>query len=103
MHESYSPLGGGAVLTNMLLGEVSPGGVGSGLYGIIVIAILSVFVAGLMVGRTPEYLGKTIGQHEITMAALYSLVMPVLVLGFTGAALSMDGPRSTMLASGPTA
>ncbi|GAB3079171.1 potassium-transporting ATPase subunit KdpA [Pedococcus soli] len=101
LHESYSPLGGGVVLTNMLLGEVSPGGVGSGLYGIVVIAILSVFVAGLMVGRTPEYLGKTIGRREITMAALYSLVMPVLVLGFTGAALSMDGPRSTMLASGP--
>ncbi|GAA2738682.1 potassium-transporting ATPase subunit KdpA [Pedococcus aerophilus] len=101
LHESYSPLGGGVVLTNMLLGEVSPGGVGSGLYGILIIAILSVFVAGLMVGRTPEYLGKTIGRREITMAALYSLVMPVLVLGFTGAALSMDGPRSTMLASGP--
>ncbi|MFC7492218.1 MULTISPECIES: potassium-transporting ATPase subunit KdpA [unclassified Knoellia] len=101
LHESYSPLGGGVVLGNMLLGEVSPGGVGSGLYGILVIAILSVFVAGLMVGRTPEYLGKTIGRREITFAALYSLVMPVLVLGFTGASLAMAGPRETMTASGP--
>ncbi|MFC7488603.1 potassium-transporting ATPase subunit KdpA [Knoellia sp. CPCC 206453] len=101
MHESYSPLGGGVVLGNMLLGEISPGGVGSGLYGILIIAILSVFVAGLMVGRTPEYLGKTIGRREITCAALYSLVMPVLVLGFTGASLAMSGPRETMTASGP--
>lgn len=100
MHESYSPLGGGVVLGNMLLGEISPGGVGSGLYGILIIAILSVFVAGLMVGRTPEYLGKTIGRREITSAALYSLVMPVLVLGFTGASLALSGPRATMTASG---
>ena len=101
MHESYSPLGGGVLLSNMLLGEISPGGVGSGLYGIVVVAVLSVFVAGLMVGRTPEYLGKTIGRREITSAALYTLVMPVLVLGFTGASLVLDGPRGQMLASGP--
>ncbi|MGN6302202.1 MAG: potassium-transporting ATPase subunit KdpA [Angustibacter sp.] len=101
MHESFSPLGGGSVLTNMLLGEVSPGGVGSGLYGILVLAIIAVFIAGLMVGRTPEFLGKTIGRHEITSAALYILVMPLLVLAFTGLSLVMDGPRSSMLASGP--
>ncbi len=101
LHESYSPLGGGVLIGNMVLGEVSPGGVGSGLYGILIIAILSVFVAGLMVGRTPEYLGKTIGRREITCAALYSLVMPVLVLGFTGASLALSGPRDTMSASGP--
>ncbi|PRY54700.1 K+-transporting ATPase ATPase A chain [Knoellia remsis] len=101
MHESYSPLGGGVLLGNMLLGEISPGGVGSGLYGIVVIALLSVFVAGLMVGRTPEYLGKTIGRPEITCAALYTLVMPVLVLGLTGASLALDGPREAMTASGP--
>ena len=65
----------------MVLGEVSPGGVGSGLYGIVIVALLAVFVAGLMVGRTPEYLGKTIGRREVTCAALYVLVMPVLVLG----------------------
>jgi len=101
MHESYSPLGGGTVLTNMLLGEISPGGVGSGLYGILVVAIIAVFIAGLMVGRTPEFLGKTIGRREITCAALYILVMPLLVLTFTGLSLVLDGPRSTMLASGP--
>lgn len=101
MHESYSPLGGGAVLANMFLGEVSPGGVGSGLYGIVVVALLAVFVAGLMVGRTPEYLGKTIGRQEVTCAALYVLVMPVLVLVFTGASLVAAGPRSALLATGP--
>jgi K+-transporting ATPase ATPase A chain len=101
MHESFSPLGGGTVLANMVLGEVSPGGVGSGLYGVIIVALLAVFVAGLMVGRTPEYLGKTIGRREVTCAALYVLVMPVLVLVFTGASLASDGPRSTMLATGP--
>ena len=101
MHESYSPLGGGAVLANMVLGEVSPGGVGSGLYGIVIVALLAVFVAGLMVGRTPEYLGKTIGRQEVTCAALYVLVMPVLVLVSTGASLVAAGPRSAMLATGP--
>ena len=101
MHESFSPLGGGTVLTNMLLGEVSPGGMGSGLYGILVLAIIAVFIAGLMVGRTPEFLGKTIGRHEVTSAALYILVMPLLVLAFTGLSLVLDGPRSSMLASGP--
>jgi K+-transporting ATPase ATPase A chain len=101
MHESYSPLGGGVVLGNLVLGEVSPGGVGSGLYGIVVVALLAVFVAGLMVGRTPEYLGKTIGRQEVTCAALYILVMPLLVLVGTGLSLAMGGPRSTMLASGP--
>ncbi len=101
MHESYSPLGGGMVLTNIVLGEISPGGVGSGLYGIVIVALLTVFIAGLMVGRTPEYVGKTISRHEITAAALYVLVMPILVLAFTGLALVLDGPRSSMLASGP--
>ncbi|MGO4340276.1 potassium-transporting ATPase subunit KdpA [Pedococcus sp. 2YAF34] len=101
MHESYSPLGGGTVLTTMVLGEISPGGVGSGLYGILIVAILAVFIAGLMVGRTPEFLGKTIGRREVTCAALYILVMPILVLVFTGLSLVLDGPRSTMLASGP--
>jgi K+-transporting ATPase ATPase A chain len=101
MHESFSPLGGGTLLANMALGEVSPGGVGSGLYGIVIVALLAVFVAGLMVGRTPEYLGKTIGRREVTCAALYVLVMPVLVLTFTGLSLAGDGPRSTMSASGP--
>ncbi len=74
------PLGGGAVLLNMLLGEIAPGGVGTGLYGILVLALIAVFVGGLLVGRTPEYLGKKLGRREITLAALSILVMPALVL-----------------------
>jgi potassium-transporting ATPase potassium-binding subunit len=101
LHESYSPLGGGAVLANMVLGEISPGGVGSGLYGLVIVAVLAVFIAGLMVGRTPELLGKTVGRREITCAALYCLIMPVLVLLGAGASLAMSGPRSAMLAHGP--
>lgn len=79
-HDSMSPLGGGAVLLNMLFGEINPGGVGTGLYGLLVLAIIAVFVGGLLVGRTPEYLGKKIGQRQITLAALSVLVMPTLVL-----------------------
>ncbi|MBM4489230.1 potassium-transporting ATPase subunit KdpA [Prescottella equi] len=83
-HDSMSPLGGGAVLLNMLLGEIAPGGVGTGLYGILVLALIAVFVGGLLVGRTPEHLGKKLGQREITLAALSVLVMPALVLIGTG-------------------
>ncbi|EME16093.1 potassium-transporting ATPase subunit KdpA [Rhodococcus triatomae] len=79
-HDSMSPLGGGTVLLNMLLGEIAPGGVGSGLYGLLVLAIVAVFVGGLLVGRTPEYLGKKLGRRQITLAALSVLVMPALVL-----------------------
>lgn len=86
-HDSFSAGGGGALIWNMLLGEVAPGGVGSGLYGLLVMAIITVFVGGLLVGRSPEFLGKKIGQHEITMAALYVLVMPALVL--VGVAVSV--------------
>jgi K+-transporting ATPase ATPase A chain len=80
MHDSMTPVGGGVALANIMLGEVSPGGVGVGLYGILVLAILTVFLAGLMVGRTPEYLGKKIGRREVTFVALYILAMPTLVL-----------------------
>ncbi|KXX61425.1 potassium-transporting ATPase subunit KdpA [Rhodococcus sp. LB1] len=83
-HDSLSPLGGGAVLLNMLLGEIAPGGVGTGLYGILVLALIAVFVGGLLVGRTPEYLGKKLRQREITLAALSVLAMPALVLIGTG-------------------
>lgn len=79
-HDSMSPLGGGAVLLNMLLGEIAPGGTGTGLYGILVLALIAVFVGGLLVGRTPEYLGKKLGKREITLASLSVLVMPALVL-----------------------
>ncbi|WP_342660208.1 Potassium-transporting ATPase potassium-binding subunit [Rhodococcus ruber] len=83
-HDSMSPLGGGAVLLNILLGEVAPGGVGTGLYGMLVLAVLAVFVGGLLVGRTPEFLGKKLRRREITLAALTVLVMPALVLVGTG-------------------
>ncbi|HEU5001138.1 MAG TPA: potassium-transporting ATPase subunit KdpA [Lapillicoccus sp.] len=101
MHESYSPLGGGVVLLNMMLGEVAPGGTGSGLYGALVVAIIAVFVAGLMVGRTPELLGKTIGRSEITLSALYTLVTPALVLVLAGLALILPVSQGALLAGGP--
>jgi K+-transporting ATPase ATPase A chain len=82
MHDSYTPLGGLVTMANMKLGEVSPGGVGVGLNGLLVLAILSVFIAGLMVGRTPEYLGKKIQASEMKLVAIYILVMPALVMCF---------------------
>ena len=100
MHESYSPLGGGLLMLNMLLGEVSPGGVGTGLYGMLVLVVITVFVAGLMVGRTPELLGKAIRRREITYAALASIVMPALVLA-GGNALLIPVARGALLADGP--
>src|SRR5690606_24128241 len=90
MHDSYTALGGMMPMLNMMLGEVAPGGVGSGLYGLLVLAVIAVFVAGLLIGRTPEYLGKKIGPREIKLASLYILVMPILVL--TGTALSFAIP-----------
>ncbi|GAA3355509.1 potassium-transporting ATPase subunit KdpA [Saccharopolyspora gregorii] len=99
-HDSFSGLGGGAVLLNMLLGEVAPGGVGSGLYGILVLSVLAVFLAGLMVGRTPEYLGKKLGRREITAAALSILVMPALVLVGTGVAIALPATSGAMANSG---
>ncbi len=96
MHDSYSPLGGGLVMFNMMLGEVSPGGVGTGMYNMLTFVVLSVFIAGLMIGRTPEVLGKTIGRREITLAALAAIVMPALVLILTGAAVLLPGVRESM-------
>lgn len=87
MHDSLTPLGGFVALLNMMLGEVIFGGVGAGLYGILVFAVLSVFIAGLMVGRTPEYLGKKIESREIKMAMLAILILPVAILGFTSVAV----------------
>lgn len=86
-HDSFSPAGGGALLWNMLLGEIAPGGVGTGLYGLLVLAIIAVFVGGLLVGRSPLFLGKHIAQREITVAVLSILVMPALVL--TGSAITL--------------
>ncbi|MEU7812493.1 potassium-transporting ATPase subunit KdpA [Pseudonocardia sp. NPDC049154] len=91
LHDSYTGGGGGAVLLNMLFGEVAPGGVGAGLYGILVLAIVAVFLAGLMVGRTPEYLGKKLGRREVTAAVVAILTMPTLVLVGAGLAIALPG------------
>lgn len=100
-HDSFTAAGGGSVMTHILLGEVSPGGVGTGLYGILVVAILAVFIAGLMVGRTPEYLGKKIGRAEITLASLSILIMPALVLIGTGVSIALPTARASLLDTGP--
>ncbi|MFE3579671.1 potassium-transporting ATPase subunit KdpA [Streptomyces vinaceus] len=99
-HSSYTGLGGGIQLLGMQLGEIAPGGVGSGLYGMLIMAIIAVFIAGLMVGRTPEYLGKKIGTREIKLAACYILITPALVLCFTAAAMALPTPPHSMLNSG---
>ncbi len=106
MHDSFTPLGGMMTMINMMLGEIAPGGVGSGLYGMLVIAIIAVFIAGLMVGRTPEYLGKKIGPREMKLTSMYILVTPTLVLA--GIALSFAIPavrdsvvNQSLLNSGP--
>jgi K+-transporting ATPase ATPase A chain len=100
-HSSYTAVGGGLLLFNMGLGEVAPGGVGAGLYGILVLAIVTVFVAGLMVGRTPEYLRKKVTAREIKLVSLSILVMPVVVLAGTGLAMALPGPRESILNAGP--
>jgi K+-transporting ATPase ATPase A chain len=83
MHDSLTPLGGMVVLINIMLGEVVFGGVGSGLYGILIMVVLSVFIAGLMVGRTPEYLGKKIESYDVKMSMLYVLIFPLIILSLT--------------------
>lgn len=95
-HDSLTPAGGGVTMVMMMLGEVAPGGVGSGLYGILVMAILAVFVAGLMVGRTPELLGKKIGAKQMTYVALYSLTTPALVLIGAGTAIALPATADAM-------
>ena len=95
-HDSLTATGGGTVLVNMMLGEIVPGGVGAGIYGILVMAILAVFVAGLMVGRTPELLGKKISAQQMTYVALYTLTTPALVLVGTGIAISRDSTADAM-------
>ena len=93
MHDSYTALGGMMPMLNMMLGEVAPGGVGSGLYGMLILAVIAVFIAGLLVGRTPEYLGKKLGPREIKLASLYILVTPTLVLAGTAASFAIPGIR----------
>ncbi|WP_406467918.1 potassium-transporting ATPase subunit KdpA [Streptomyces sp. NBC_01594] len=99
-HSSFTGFGGGITMLGMQLGEIAPGGTGSGLYGMLIMAIIAVFIAGLMVGRTPEYLGKKIGTREIKLAACYILITPALVLCFTAAAMALPTPVNSMTNSG---
>jgi K+-transporting ATPase ATPase A chain len=99
-HSSFTGLGGGITMLGMMLGEIAPGGTGSGLYGMLIMAVIAVFIAGLMVGRTPEYLGKKIGSREIKLAACYILITPALVLVFTAFAMALPTPANSMTNSG---
>ena len=99
-HDSFTPLGGMVPLVNMMFGEVSPGGVGSGLYGMLVFALLSVFIAGLMVGRTPEYLGKKIQAAEMKLVVIYLLAVPLVILAFAGASVVMTTPQASIFNPG---
>jgi K+-transporting ATPase ATPase A chain len=100
-HDSFTSLGGGLTIFNMGLGEVSPGGTGTGIYGILVLATVTVFIAGLMVGRTPEYLLKKITVREIKLVSIYILVMPSIVLAGTGLAMGLSKPKESILNPGP--
>ncbi len=99
--DSYTPMGGFGTLTGMMLGEVTPGGTGSGLYTILIYAIIAVFIGGLMIGRTPEYLGKKIQAREVKLAGLGALVMPIAVLVVTAIAVSVHAGRAGPLNAGP--
>ena len=96
-HDSFTPLGGAAPLVNMMLGEVDPGGVGAGLYGMLIFALLAVFIAGLMVGRTPEYLGKKIQAAEMKLVVLYIVAVPLAVLSFMAASLVLHTAATSIL------
>ena len=100
MHDSFTPLGGMIPLLLMQLGEVIFGGVGSGLYGMIIFAIIAVFVSGLMIGRTPEYLGKKIEAFEVKMAALVILIPPLMILGGTAFSVMLDAGQAGILNPG---
>jgi K+-transporting ATPase ATPase A chain len=101
MHDSFMPLGGLVPLFNMLMGSIAPGGVGAGLYGFLVLAIIAVFIAGLMVGRTPEYLGKKIETREMKLAMLAVLIYPLSVLGFTGVSVMLQTGLASLNNAGP--
>ena len=101
MHDSFTPLGGLVPLFLIQLGEILPGGVGSGLYGMLVFAVLTVFIAGLMVGRTPEYLGKKIEAREMKLAMLAVLILPLCILGFTAAAMLLPSALNSLANAGP--
>jgi len=99
--DSYNPIGGFGPLSGMMLGEVTPGGTGSGLYTILIYAVIAVFLGGLMIGRTPEYLGKKIQSREVKLAGLAALVMPIIVLVLTAIAVSVHAGRAGPLNAGP--
>jgi K+-transporting ATPase ATPase A chain len=100
-HESYTPIGGSVPLFQIMLGEVDPGGVGTGLYGMLILVFITVFIAGLMVGRTPEYLGKKIRAREVKLAAIYILILPFTVLILAAIAISLPTTSRSISASGP--
>jgi K+-transporting ATPase ATPase A chain len=100
-NDSYTALGGGVILFNMMLGEISPGGTGSGLYGMLIMAMLAVFIAGLMVGRTPEYLGKKIQSAEMKLVVLYLLMVPFVILLFTAISVVMHSSLASIYNPGP--
>lgn len=100
-HDSLTPLGGAVPLVNMMFGEIDPGGTGSGLYGMLIFALLAVFIAGLMVGRTPEYLGKKIQAAEMKLVVLYILAVPLVILALTAASVLLKDPRSSLANTGP--
>ncbi len=97
MHDSFTSLGGFMAMFNMMLGEVAPGGGGSGLYGMLILAVIAVFIAGLLVGRTPEYLGKKIGPREIKLASIYILITPTLALAGTALSFAIPAVRADVL------
>ena len=99
MHDSFTPLGGMVPMVNILLGEVVFGGVGAGLYGMLVFVVMAVFIAGLMVGRTPEYLGKKIESYDVQMSMLYLLIFPFIILGFTAVSVLMPNLGLSSLAN----
>ncbi len=99
-HDSMTPFGGAMPLTNIMLSEINPGGVGAGLYGILVLAVLAVFVAGLMVGRTPEYLGKRIEPYEMKLVSLYILIVPCVILALAATALMLPSARASIFNPG---
>jgi K+-transporting ATPase ATPase A chain len=101
MHDSFMPLGGMVPLINMMLGEIIFGGVGSGLYGMLIYVVLSVFIAGLMVGRTPEYLGKKIESYDVKMTMLYVLIFPLVILTLTAISVLSKGALSSLNNNGP--
>jgi potassium-transporting ATPase potassium-binding subunit len=101
MHDSFMPLGGLIPLFNMLMGSIAPGGVGAGLCGFLVLAVIAVFVAGLMVGRTPEYLGKKIESREMKLAMLAVLIYPLNVLGFSAVSVMLQTGLDSLDNAGP--